>query len=156
MGNIEISVVVPVYKEANNIKAFLQRVEHVFNNNNLSYEILFCMDPSPDNTESVIQEAIERNPSIRLIVFSRRFGQPAATMAGIFFCKGTNCVVIDVDLQDPPELMLQMYAKIQEGYEVVYAKRKSRKGETLIKRFISYLGYTLINKLGDVAIPRNT
>jgi polyisoprenyl-phosphate glycosyltransferase len=152
----EISVVVPVYKEARNIKPFLQRVEYVLNKDNISYEILFCLDPSPDETENVIQEEIERNPKIGLMVFSRRFGQPAATMAGILFCKGRNCVVIDVDLQDPPELIRQMYAKIQEGYEVVYAKRKSRTGETLIKRFISYLGYKLINKLSDVPIPRNT
>lgn len=153
--NPEISVVVPVYKEADNIKPFLQRIEIVLNKSNFSYEILFCLDPSSDNTENAIQEEIECNSNIRLIVFSRRFGQPAATMAGILFCKGKHCVVIDVDLQDPPELIQQMYLKIQEGYQVVYAKRKSRKGETFIKRFISYLGYKLINKLSDVSIPRN-
>lgn len=156
MDNPAISVVVPVYKEAGNIKPFLQRIETTLNKSNLSYEILFCLDPSPDNTENVIQEEIERNPSIKLIVFSRRFGQPAATMAGILYCKGKNCVVIDVDLQDPPELIQKMYLKIQEGYEVVYAKRKSRRGETFIKKFISYVGYKLINKLSDVSIPRNT
>lgn len=156
MGNPTISVVVPVYKEASNIKPFLQRIEPVLNKNNLSYEILFCLDPSSDNTENVIQAEIERNTNIKLMVFSRRFGQPAATMAGILFCKGKHCVVIDVDLQDPPELIQTLYLKIQEGYEVVYAKRKSRKGETVIKKFISYVGYKLINKLSDVSIPRNT
>ena len=152
----EVSVIVPVYKEAQNIKPFLQRVEKELSTLCLSYEILFCLDPSPDNTEQVIQEEILRNPCIKLIVFSRRFGQPAATMAGILHCQGKNCLVIDVDLQDPPELIGQLYAKIQEGYEVVYAKRRSRKGETLLKQFISYVGYKVINRLSDVSIPRNT
>ncbi len=152
----ELSLVVPVYKEANNIKLFLSRVEKVFEKLNLSYEILFCMDPSPDATEQIICDEIERNSQIKLLVFSRRFGQPAATMAGILACKGKYCIVIDVDLQDPPELMVEMYAKIQHGYEVIYAKRKSRKGETVLKRLIAHLGYSLINKLGDVSIPRNT
>jgi dolichol-phosphate mannosyltransferase len=77
-------------------------------------------------------------------------------MAGILSCAGETCVVIDVDLQDQPELIEKMYAKLSEGYEVVYAKRRSRKGETLLKQLISYLGYSLINKLSDVKIPRNT
>lgn len=156
MNVADVSVIVPVYKEAQNIKPFLARVEKVFENLNVSYEILFCLDPSPDQTETVIQAEIERNPSIKLIVFSRRFGQPAATMAGILLCKGKTCVVIDVDLQDPPELITAMLDKIKQGYEVVYAKRRSRKGETALKRLISYVGYKLINQLSDVAIPRNT
>ena len=152
----ELSIVVPVYKEASNIKPFLIRIEQVLNNLCSNYEILFCLDPSSDATEQVIRQEIDRNPSIKLVVFSRRFGQPAATMAGILLCKGKNCVVIDVDLQDPPELIPQLYTKILEGYDVVYAKRKSRKGETLIKKLISYVGYSLINKISDVPIPRNT
>ena len=77
-------------------------------------------------------------------------------MAGILSCTGETCVVIDVDLQDPPELIEQLFAKLKEGYEVVYAKRRSRKGETLVKRLISYFGYAAINRLSDVQIPRNT
>lgn len=154
----QISIIVPVYKEADNIKPFLSRIEKILAKANLNYEILFCLDPSPapDNTEEIIQQEIQRNPNIKLIVFSRRFGQPAATMAGILSCQGETCVVIDVDLQDPPELIETLYQKLQEGYEVVYAKRKSRKGETLIKRIINYIGYAVINKLSDVKIPRNT
>jgi dolichol-phosphate mannosyltransferase len=91
-----------------------------------------------------------------MMVFSRRFGQPAATMAGILTCSGATCVVIDVDLQDPPELISELHAKLKEGYEVVYAKRRSRKGETLVKRVISYVGYWIINKVSEVKIPRNT
>ncbi|MBS0351073.1 MAG: glycosyltransferase family 2 protein [Proteobacteria bacterium] len=153
---VAISIIVPVYKEENNIKPFLNRIEPVLQQLKITYEILFCLDPSPDNTEGVIQEQIQRNPNIRLIVFSRRFGQPSATMAGILMCQGDSCLVIDVDLQDPPELIPEMFSQLQQGYEVVYAKRRSRKGETLVKRTITYLGYKIINRLSDVHIPRNT
>ena len=156
MKRIDISVVVPVYKEESNIAPFLERVEKLFSTMNCSYEVVFALDPSPDRTEEVVLDEIKRNPNIRLIVFSRRFGQPAATMAGIFSCQGDNCVVIDVDLQDPPELIADMYKKLQDEYEVVYAKRRSREGETLLKRFIAHFGYAIINKLSDVEIPRNT
>jgi dolichol-phosphate mannosyltransferase len=152
----EISLIVPVYKEEANILPFLARVEAVFARMQVGYEIIFALDPCPDGTEKVILEEINRNQNIKLMVFSRRFGQPAATMAGILACTGQTCVVIDVDLQDQPELIEPMYAKLAEGYEVVYAKRRSRKGETLIKRVISHLGYTAINRLSDVQIPRNT
>lgn len=153
---IDISLIVPVYKEEANIRPFLARAEAVFEQMGKTYEIIFTLDPSPDRTEEVILEEINRNQNIKLMVFSRRFGQPAATMAGILGCTGETCVVIDVDLQDQPELIEQMHAKLSEGYEVVYAKRRSRKGETLVKRIISHVGYTLINKLSDVQIPRNT
>lgn len=133
-GSGKLSVIVPVYKESANIKPFLTRMENVLENAGLAYEIIFCLDPSPDDTAEVIQKEIQRNSNIQLIVFSRRFGQPAATMAGILHCKGDSCVVIDVDLQDPPELIIPMHQKLDEGFEVVYAKRKSRKGETLLKR----------------------
>ncbi|WP_145573778.1 glycosyltransferase family 2 protein [Yersinia mollaretii] len=152
----QISLIVPVYKEEANIRPFLQRTEAVFLKMSVTYEIIFALDPSPDKTEEIILEEINRNSNIKLMVFSRRFGQPAATMAGILSCIGETCVVIDVDLQDQPELIEQMFAKLQEGYEVVCAKRRSRKGETLIKRVIAHLGYGLINKLSDVEIPRNT
>jgi glycosyltransferase involved in cell wall biosynthesis len=151
-----LSVVVPVYKEAGNIKPFLLRTEAVMAKLGVSYEIIFALDPSPDETETVILREVERNPAVKLILFSRRFGQPAATMAGILNCGGEKCVVIDVDLQDQPELIEQLYNKMAEGYEVVYAMRTSREGETLIKRAVSYFGYTVINRLSDVQIPRNT
>ena len=122
----------------------------------MSYEILFCLDPSPDRTEEVIAAEIQRNPRIRLIVFSRRFGQPAATMAGIMTARGAASVVIDVDLQDPPEVIPALYAKLREGYEVVYARRLSRKGETLVKRAVAHVAYLVINALSDVDIPRDT
>lgn len=154
--NPEISVVVPVYKEELNIVPFLSRLESVMGDICASYEVIFCLDPSPDKTEAVILNEIKRNSAIKLLVFSRRFGQPAATMAGIFACRGDTCVVIDVDLQDPPELVKSMYEKLLEGNEVVLAQRRSRSGETLIKRLIAYVGYAVINRLSDVPIPRNT
>ena len=153
---VDISLVVPVYKEEASIRPFLGRVEAVFTRMQVGYEIIFSMDPSPDDTEAIILEEINRNQSIKLLLFSRRFGQPAATMAGILSCSGRACIVIDVDLQDPPELIEQIYEKFLEGNEVVYARRRTRKGETLLKRIISHFGYLVINKLSDVAIPRNT
>src|SRR6266436_2344251 len=154
--NVTLSIVVPVYKEAGNIQPFLKRTEAVMEKLGVSYEIIFALDPSPDDTEAVILREIERNPAVKLILFSRRFGQPAATMAGILNCTGQRCVVIDVDLQDQPEVIEQLYNKMAEGYEVVYAMRTSREGETLLKRVVSYFGYTVINRLSDVQIPRNT
>ena len=154
--HVDLSVVVPVYKEEDNIRPFLARLEPVLARISEDYEILFCLDPSPDRTEEVITKEIERNRRIKLIVFSRRFGQPAATLAGIALAKGQATCVIDVDLQDPPELIAALHAKLIEGYDVVYAKRRSRQGETLVKRAVSWVGYGVINRLGDVAIPRNT
>lgn len=156
VSKIDLSVVVPVYREETNIRPFLVRMEKTLETMGIGYEIIFALDPSPDRTEEVIQAEINRNPHIKLMVFSRRFGQPAATMAGILTCSGATCVVIDVDLQDPPELIAELHAKLKEGYEVVYAKRRSRKGETLVKRVISYVGYWIINKVSEVKIPRNT
>jgi dolichol-phosphate mannosyltransferase len=153
---VDISVVVPVYKEETSIRPFLARMEPVLASISARYEILFCLDPSPDKTEQVIVDEIQRDRRIKLVVFSRRFGQPAATMAGIAISKGAACAVIDVDLQDPPELLRDMHAKMKDGFDVVYAKRRSRKGETVPKRLISWVGYGVINKLSDVEIPRNT
>lgn len=151
-----LSIVVPVFNEENNIKPFLKRIIKVLKDINISYEIIFALDPSTDETEKIISEEIKKNSNIKLILFSRRFGQPAATMAGILNCYGDYCVVIDVDLQDQPELIKEMYNKILQGYEVVYAQRKSRKGETILKKIISSIGYKLINKLSEVTIPENT
>lgn len=151
-----ISVVVPVYREEHNIRPFLSRTEAVLAGLGSLYEILFCLDPSPDNTEEVIMEEIKRNENIRLVVFSRRFGQPAATMAGIHLCRGDVCVVIDVDLQDPPELIGPMLDQWKAGYKVVLAKRRSRKGEKRLRLWITYIGYRLIHKISDVSIPVDT
>ncbi len=152
----ELSVVVPVYNEERSIRPFLERLVRVLDGLRIPSEIIFCLDPSTDRTEQVIAEEIQRDPRIRLLVFSRRFGQPAATMAGIMTALGRACVVIDVDLQDPPEVIADLYRKLGEGYEVVYAKRRSRKGETLVKRVVSHVAYRVINRLSSLNIPRDT
>ena len=151
-----LSVVVPVYKEEANIRPFVDRMAAVMEKMGCRYEIIFVLDPSPDATYEVIRQCIQDNSSIRLIQTSRRFGQPAASMCGILNCSGDACVVIDVDLQDPPELIEKMAEKWQEGYDVVCAQRSSRKGESALKLLITKVGYAVIHKLSEVDIPTNT
>ena len=152
---VDISVVVPIYNEEGNVRPFLERLVPVLERVG-NYEILFALDPSTDDTQRIISEEISKNPHIGLLLFSRRVGQPSATLAGILNCHAETCVVIDVDLQDPPELITEMYAKLQEGYEVVYATRRRRAGETAFKRPVAFMGYKVINAIADVQIPRNT
>lgn len=152
----KLSVIVPVYNEAENIEIFLNRTISTLVKINTDYEIIFIADPSKDKTEELIKQQINKNNKIKLITFSRRFGQPAATMAGIQNCTGERCVIIDCDLQDPPELILNMNDKMNEGYDVVLARRRSRKGETLIKKFITKVGYAFIEKITDIQIPKDT
>src|SRR5215470_10636923 len=152
----EISVVVPIYREEKTVRLFLHRIEPVLERIG-TYEIVFCYDPSPDRTKEIILEEIVRNPRIRMLVFSRRFGQPSAVMAGLHHCVGKTCVVIDVDLQDPPELIPELYRKLHEGHDVVLAKRRKRsEGEPLIRKLMSFVGYRVINALADIDIPRDT
>ena len=151
-----ISIVVPVYEEESNIEVFLKRLIPVIEGITNEYEVIFCMDPSKDQTENKILLHLETNSRIKLLRFSRRFGQPMATLAGLKFSSGDVVVVIDVDLQDPPELIGEMVKKWSEGYDVVMAQRRSRKGETWFKRIIAYFGYLAINRIADVNIPPNT
>jgi polyisoprenyl-phosphate glycosyltransferase len=153
---IFLSVVVPVYKEEGNIPEFLNRVSAILNSITPRYEIIFCLDPSPDRTEALILEARKQDQRIKLLKFSRRFGQPFATLAGLQYASGDAIIVIDVDLQDPPELIRQMVEKWREGYEVVYAQRRTRKGETWLKKLVSEAGYKVINRIAEVEIPKNT
>ena len=147
---------VPAYNEADNIDEFLHRLVPILEANVETYEIIFAVDPCTDGTEAIILDRRAQNPSIKLLQFSRRFGQPTATLAGIEQSSGDAVVVIDVDLQDPPELLVEMLAKWRDGYDVVYAHRRNRAGETLIKRTIAKVGYAVINKSSDVPIPRDT
>lgn len=157
MEKIEISLVVPVYNEEDNIDDFINKVSEIFKNINQTYEIIFVLDPSSDNTEKKILDNINDNNNVKLIILSRKFGQPIATVAGIEHCNGNYCVIIDVDMQDPPELIEEMYNKIKnEKLDVVYAVRRTRKGETVIKKIVSKIGYKLINSLSDINIPKNT
>jgi polyisoprenyl-phosphate glycosyltransferase len=152
----DVSVVVPVYREEKTVRMFLQRIEPMLEQIG-SYEIIFCYDPSSDRTKEIILEEIVRNPRIRMLVFSRRFGQPNAMMAGLHHCIGKAAVVIDADLQDPPELIPELYRKLKEGSDVVLAKRRKRsEGEPLVRKLMSFIGYRVINALADVDIPRDT
>lgn len=151
-----LSVVIPVYNEERTIAPLVARLQQVLAGIGCQYEVLFCMDPCGDGTERAILAAREKDPRIGLITFSRRFGQPAAVLAGIEYCRGDACVVIDADLQDPPELIADMVAAWCEGYDVVYAQRMTREGETLIKKAVCAVGYWLLNRISDVRIPRNT
>src|SRR5271165_1985982 len=152
----ELSIVVPVYKEEGNVPEFVRRMACILDPVTKSYEIIFALDPSPDRTEEVILNARARDPRIKLLKFSRRFGQPMATLAGLQYSSGDAVIVMDVDLQDPPELVVQMLEKWKEGYDVVYAQRKNRDGETWIKKLVSAVGYKTINRIAEVNIPPNT
>ncbi len=154
--NYKLSIVVPVYNEENGIKPFLDRTEAVVEKLGCKYEIIFSLDPSTDRTYEVIKENMERNRNIKLITMSRRFRQAAATMAGVLNCTGDICVVIDVDLQDPPEVILDLVDKWKEGYDVVYAQRIDRQGETKIRKLIDLTAYRVINFLSSVEIPVDT
>ncbi len=156
MEDYKLSVVVPVYNEENGIEPFLDRTEKVIDDLDCDYEIIFSLDPSTDRTYDVIKENMKRNRHIKLITMSRRFRQAAATMAGVLNCTGDICVVIDVDLQDPPEVITDLVKKWKEGYDVVYAQRIDRQGETRIRKFIDLTAYRVINFLSDVEIPVDT
>lgn len=151
-----LSIVVPVYKEEKNIPEFLRRLRPILSGVTEDYEIIFSMDPSPDRTEDVILEQRGADERIKLLKFSRRFGQPMATLAGLQYSTGAAAIVMDVDLQDPPELVHEMVAKWREGYDVVLPQRRQRTGEPWIKKAVAATGYKVINKIADVRIPPNT
>jgi dolichol-phosphate mannosyltransferase len=155
-ADFSLSIVVPVYKEEANVPEFLNRISGILGSITSEYEIVFCLDPSPDRTEDVILQARQRDPRVKLIRFSRRFGQPMATLAGLQYSSGDAAIVMDVDLQDPPELIHEMVRKWQDGFDVVYAQRRTRDGETWIKKVVSAAGYKLINQIAEVEIPPNT
>jgi dolichol-phosphate mannosyltransferase len=155
-GTVNLSIVIPVFKEEANIKPFLDRLIPVLETISGPSEVIFVLDPSPDKTEQVILDSAITNRRIKLLKMSRRFGQPAATMAGLAYSGGKRVVVIDVDLQDPPEIILELYRKMNEGFDVVYATRRTRDGETFVKKIFAKFGYKVINSLSDVQIPKNT
>jgi dolichol-phosphate mannosyltransferase len=151
-----LSLVIPVYQEEKNISEFLRRLRPILAGVTEDYEIIFSLDPSPDRTEEVILEHRAADERIKLLKFSRRFGQPMATLAGLQYSAGEAVVVMDVDLQDPPELLHAMVAKWREGFDVVLPQRRARTGEPWLKRLVAATGYKVINKIADVRIPPNT
>jgi glycosyltransferase involved in cell wall biosynthesis len=151
-----LSIIVPVYKEEKNIPEFLRRVQAILAPVTQDYEIIFAMDPSPDLTEKVILDHRGADGRIKLLKFSRRVGQPMATLAGLEYSRGDAVIVMDVDLQDPPELILEMIAKWQAGYDIVLPQRRQRTGEPWFRKLVSLVGYRIINKIADVQIPPDT
>jgi dolichol-phosphate mannosyltransferase len=151
-----LSIVVPVYKEEKNIPEYLRRIRPILSGVTEDYEIIFSLDPSPDRTEDVILAERAADARIKLLKFSRRFGQPFATLAGMEYSRGDAVIVMDVDMQDPPELVGEMMAKWREGYDVVLPQRRERTGEPWLKKLVATTGYKVINKIADVRIPPNT
>ena len=151
-----LSIVVPVYKEEKNVPEFLRRLQPILTPITADYEIIFSLDPSPDRTEEVILEHRAKDARLKLLKFSRRVGQPMATLAGLEYSRGDAVIVMDVDLQDPPELVQAMAAKWREGYDIVLPQRRHRTGEPWLKRLVSAVGYKVINKIAEVEIPPNT
>jgi polyisoprenyl-phosphate glycosyltransferase len=151
-----LSVIVPAYKEEANVDRLYARIREVLEPTGVEWELLFSVDPSPDRTEELILALRDRDPRVKMLRFSRRFGQPAATLAGLEAAAGDAAVIIDCDLQDPPEVIAEMIARWREGYDVVYGQRRTRAGETLPKRIVAALGYRVIRRIADVEIPPNT
>jgi dolichol-phosphate mannosyltransferase len=151
-----LSIVIPAYNEESNVERVYERLSQVMAELGLEWELVFSVDPSTDRTEELIIALRERDPRVKMLRFSRRFGQPMATLAGMDAASGDAVVVIDCDLQDPPELIAELVARWREGYDVVYAQRRTRAGETLPKRIVSALGYRIIARIAEVEIPPNT
>jgi dolichol-phosphate mannosyltransferase len=150
-----LSVVVPVYNEEDALPRFLAQIRPVLASITEDYEIIFAADPCTDRTIEMIRSEHSKDGRIKLLQLSRRFGQPASTLAGLHYSCGQAVVVIDCDLQDPPSLIPEMVRIWKEGYKVVIPQRRSRAGEHPLKRLTTWLGYKFINKISDVRIPRN-
>ena len=153
---MQLSIVVPVYNEEKNLPEFLRRVQAILTSIAEDYEIIFSLDPSPDRTEEVILEHRAKDARIKLLKFSRRIGQPMATLAGLEYSSGDAVIVMDADLQDPPELITDMVTRWRDGYDIALPQRRQRTGEPWLKKFVSAVGYKVINKIADVSIPPNT
>ncbi len=151
-----ISIVIPLYNEENNVQPLVERLAAVLNRAELSWELVFALDPSPDRTQQKIRELMDADYPIRLVVFSRRIGKPLSVLAGLDHCRGDACIVIDADLQDPPELIEQMIEKWRQGFEVVIPQRVSRKGENFFYLIAADIFYWLLGRIAEVEVPKNT
>ena len=151
-----LSLVVPVYNEASIIGVFLERVGQVFDqNDSIQLEIIFVNDGSTDITLDNLLAVQQRDCRVRIIDLSRNFGKEAALTAGLQTARGQVIVPIDVDLQDPPKLILNMIAKWREGFDVVLARRINRDSDSRAKRISAKLFYRIHNKISDSKIPED-
>lgn len=153
--NNTISVVIPTYKSESNLPVLIRRLEDALQECGYEYEVIFVDDSSPDNSLAILRDACKSNPKIKLISLSRNFGQQIATSAGLKYTKGDAVIIMDDDLQDPPEFIPALIKKWEDGYEVVYAVRKSRK-----VGFLKNIGYRLFYKtlarLSYIQIPQDS
>ncbi|MDR3601347.1 MAG: glycosyltransferase family 2 protein [Desulfosporosinus sp.] len=155
-ADIRYSIVIPVYNEEAVIDQTYQRLKQVMDSTREPYELIFVNDGSCDHTTALIKGFRNKDDAVKLISFSRNFGHQIAITAGMDYALGAAVVVIDADLQDPPELILDMIAKWKEGYYVVYAKRTKRKGETFFKKQTARLFYRILKASTDIEIPTDT
>lgn len=154
MKTVELSIVAPVYNEEANIDFLHNRLSQTLSG--ISHEIIFVNDGSADRSLDKIKELAARQPEVKYISFSRNFGHQLAVFAGLQKSTGNYVVIIDADLQDPPELIHEMLQKAKQGFDVVYAKRLSRKGETFFKKITAKLFYRLMSSMTSINIPLDT
>ncbi|MED4239403.1 glycosyltransferase family 2 protein [Priestia megaterium] len=153
---VKYSIVVPVYNEEEVIHETYRRLTEVMRSTKEAYELLFVNDGSRDRTAEIIKEYSEQDPAVVLLDFARNFGHQIAITAGMDYARGEAVVVIDADLQDPPELILEMIKKWKQGFDVVYAKRTKRKGETYFKKQTAAMFYRFLRAMTDIDIPLDT
>ena len=153
----KISVVIPMYNEEEVVKTSYLRIQKVLEElKQYDYEIIFIDDGSKDQTLKLLEEIAKENEKVKILSFARNFGHQAAVTAGIRYVTGDAIIIIDADLQDPPELLPEMIALWEEGNEVIYGQRKSRKGESAFKLLTAKMFYNTLNALSDVEIPKDT
>lgn len=147
------SIIAPIFNESGNIPELYQRLNDVLGSTGEDWEIILVDDGSTDDSADLIREYAERDDRVKPVIFARNFGHQIAVTAGLDYSRGDAVVIIDSDLQDPPEVILDLITKWKEGYEVVYAIRAEREGESWFKLFTASLFYRLITKITDVNIP---
>ena len=153
----KITIIIPAYNEEETLEKLYDRLSKVLNEiTNYEFEMLFINDGSKDKTKEILKELREKDNRVSYVNFSRNFGKETAMMAGMDYAKGDAVVFIDADLQDPPELIPELIKYWEQGYDDVYAKRRSRKGETFIKKFTSKMYYKILQSLTRVEIQKDT
>ena len=150
------SIVVPMYNEEETLPVLYERISEVMNSTGENWEFVMVDDGSRDRTPSMMRELAEKDKRVRPVIFARNFGQQSAVKAGLDYTRGDAVVVIDADLQDPPEVILELIEKWREGYEVVYAQRTVREGETFFKKLTASMFYRVINRITDIELPLDT
>jgi len=156
MSKVRYSVVAPCWNEEGNLPELYRRIAGVLDKTEDPWELVLINDGSTDRTPEIIRKMHAADPRVHYVDFARNFGHQLAVTAGMDYAQGDAVILIDSDLQDPPELILEMINKWKTGYEVVYAVRKERKGETWFKLFTAKLFYRLIYRITDVDIPLDT